>query len=108
MTPELFIQLLRAGENTCVEFKRCGGTPGLDTFETYCAFLNRDGGDLFLGVSDHGQVLGVPLNAVEGGVRNLVKVMNDGNQLSPPFYVLPEVFDYEDGRVTPARQYGSL
>ena len=99
MTPDLFTQLLRAGENTCVEFKRCGGAPGSDTFETYCAFLNRDGGDLFLGVSDHGQVLGVPLNAVEGVVRNLVKMMNDGNQLSPPFYVLPEVFDYEGKKV---------
>ncbi len=97
MTPEEIRQYLRAGENTCLEFKRCGGNPSADIFESYCAFLNRDGGDLFLGVLDDGKVVGVPEQAADSIVRNLIKVMNDPNRFDPTFYVLPEVLDY-DGR----------
>ncbi|MBQ6472773.1 MAG: putative DNA binding domain-containing protein, partial [Victivallales bacterium] len=88
---------------TCLEFKRCGGNPGADTFESYCAFLNRDGGDLFLGVADDGTVLGVPEQAADSTVRNLIKVMNDRNQLDPPFYILPEVFDYKGKKIVHLR-----
>ena len=63
MTSEEIIQFLIAGENTCIEFKRCGGNPEADIFESYCALLNRDGGDLFLGISDDGKVIGVPEKA---------------------------------------------
>ena len=103
MSPEEFEKYLMAGENTCIEFKRCGGNPSADIFESYCAFLNRDGGDLFLGVADNGTILGVPEQAVDSVVRNLVKVMNDRNQLEPPFYVLPEVFEYHGKKLVHLR-----
>ena len=38
------------GETVAVEFKRCGNGIESDTYETVCSFLNRFGGDLFLGV----------------------------------------------------------
>ena len=38
------------GEGLSVEFKRCSGRIEHDVFETVCAFLNRFGGDLLLGV----------------------------------------------------------
>ena len=40
------------GETVAVEFKRCGNGIESDTYETVCSFLNRFGGDLFLGVLD--------------------------------------------------------
>ena len=43
-------ELLRNGEGLAVEFKRCSGRIEYDVFETICAFLNRFGGDLLLGV----------------------------------------------------------
>ena len=52
MTSEQLEPYLMAGENTCIEFKQCGGNPSWDIFESFCAFLNRDGGDLFLGITD--------------------------------------------------------
>ena len=43
-------ELLRNGEGLSVEFKRCSGRIEHDVFETICAFLNRFGGGLLLGV----------------------------------------------------------
>ena len=40
------------GETVAVEFKRCGNGIGADTYETVCSFLNRFGGDIYLGVED--------------------------------------------------------
>ena len=54
MTKERLISLLEIGENTAVEFKRCGNGIESDTYETVCSFLNRFGGDIFLGVRDDG------------------------------------------------------
>lgn len=93
MTSEQLEPYLMAGENTCIEFKQCGGNPSWDIFETFCAFLNRDGGDLFLGITDDGKIVGVPENACESIIKNLIKVMNDPNLLDPPFCVLPETID---------------
>ena len=65
MTKETFENVLKIGENVCVEFKRGGNGAQNDTFETICAFLNRFGGDIFLGVTDDGKVVGVPEGEVE-------------------------------------------
>ena len=50
-------------ETIAVEFKRCGNGIESDVYETVCSFLNRFGGDIFLGVLDDGTVLGVPEKA---------------------------------------------
>lgn len=42
--------ILKIGENIAVEFKRCGNGIENDVYETICSFLNRFGGDLFMGV----------------------------------------------------------
>ena len=42
--------LLTIGENLNIEFKRAGDGPKVDTFESVCAFLNKAGGNLLLGV----------------------------------------------------------
>jgi ATP-dependent DNA helicase RecG len=65
MEARKFELILAIGENIATEFKRCGGKPEADTYETVCSFLNRFGGDLFLGVADDGTVLGVPDNAAQ-------------------------------------------
>ena len=52
--------ILEIGETIAVEFKRCGNGIESDVYETVCSFLNRFGGDIFLGVLDDGTVSGVP------------------------------------------------
>lgn len=58
--------VLKIGETAAVEFKRCGNGIESDVYETVCSFLNRFGGDLFMGVLDDGTVLGVPQKATHG------------------------------------------
>ena len=47
-----------------------------DTYETVCSFLNRFGGDIFMGVLDDGTVLGVPEKAAPDMVKNFIKVVS--------------------------------
>ena len=84
-----FENILKAGETTCIEFKRAGEGAKNDTFETVCSFLNRLGGDILLGVTDNGDVIGIPENTVEQIIRNIINITNDPNLLSPSFYLCP-------------------
>jgi len=96
MTGEQDIRtLLTIGENVVIEFKRAGNGPEHDTYETICAFLNRQGGDVLLGVENDGTVLGVPPKAAASMVKQIVNVMNDPNLWEPRFAVSPEIVAYE-------------
>ena len=71
---ETLENILKVGETTCIEFKRAGDGAKNDTFETVCSFLNRLGGDILLGVTDDGEVIGIPENSVEQIIRNIINV----------------------------------
>ena len=90
--------ILTIGETVAVEFKRCGNGIENDTYETVCSFLNRFGGDLFMGVLDDGTVLGVPEKAVSDMVKNFIKVISNPTLFSPTIYLVPEVIKYDEKR----------
>lgn len=52
-------ELLQQGEGLEVEFKTARFDLNKNTFETICAFLNRKGGHLLLGVDDSGKAEGI-------------------------------------------------
>lgn len=54
MDAETIKTTLEIGETIAVEFKRCGNGIEGDVYETVCSFLNRFGGDIFLGIQDDG------------------------------------------------------
>ena len=68
--------ILTIGETVAVEFKRCGNGIENDTYETVCSFLNRFGGDLFMGILDDGTVVGIPEKAAPDMVKNFIKVIS--------------------------------
>lgn len=90
--------ILTIGENIAVEFKRCGNGIESDTYETVCSFLNRFGGDIFLGVLNDGAVLGVAKNAVSDMVKNFIKVVSNPALFSPTVYLVPEKIEYDENR----------
>lgn len=56
-----------------------------------CAlFLNRFGGDIFLGVLNDGTVLGITKNAISDMVKNFIKVVSNPALFSPTVYLVPE------------------
>ena len=83
------------GETVAVEFKRCGNGIESDTYETICSFLNRYGGDIFLGVENSGKVCGVPKNAVEDNIKNFITMISNPDVISPTVYLVPEILEYE-------------
>ncbi|MBT1173959.1 putative DNA binding domain-containing protein [Bifidobacterium sp. LC6] len=98
MTPDDLTQVLRGGESTTVEFKRCGDLPHADTFETVCSFSNRMGGDIYLGIDDDGDVSGVDKSRVAEIERNIANVANNRKLFVPAPTLETEHCEY-DGRM---------
>ncbi len=88
--------MLKIGETVAVEFKRCGNGIESDTYETVCSFLNRFGGDLFLGVLNDGTVSGVPKNAVSDMIKNFIKVVSNQALFSPTVYLVPKIIEFDE------------
>ena len=87
--------ILDIGETIAVEFKRCGNGIESDVYETVCSFLNRFGGDIFLGVLDDGTVLGVPEKAAPDMVKNFISCTSNPALFTPTVYLSPEIIQYE-------------
>jgi ATP-dependent DNA helicase RecG len=79
--------LIKQGEGISVEFKECRRTLNRDVYETVCAFLNRHGGDLLLGVSDAGVVTGVDPDCVGRIKRDFVTAINNPKKINPACYL---------------------
>ena len=58
------LKLIRQGEGIFTEFKTCRNRLNRDVYESVCAFLNRHGGTILLGVQDSGEVTGIDPDAV--------------------------------------------
>jgi len=74
--------LIKNGESITTEFKESKSKLNRDVYETVCAFLNRDGGDIILGVADDGTIVGVE-NA-ENLKKDFLTVINNPQKLNPP------------------------
>ena len=96
MKIEKLRELLNDGEGLTVEFKQSKTKLNKDVFESVCAFLNRNGGHLFLGVKDNGSVTGVDREAIETLKKNFVTSMNNPQKISPTFYLSVEEYEIEN------------
>jgi ATP-dependent DNA helicase RecG len=90
---------LAIGETVAVEFKRCGNGISADTYETVCSFLNRFGGDIYLGVEDNGKVCGVPKKAAPDLVKNFINMVSNPDVINPTVYLTPEIVEYEGKQI---------
>ncbi len=99
MDLEKLKNILNIGETVTTEFKRCGNGIENDVYESVCSFLNRFGGDVFMGVLDDGTVAGVPEKAALGMARNFIKVISDPNLFMPTVYLTPEIIKLENGMI---------
>ena len=91
MREEIALQKIQLGEGITQEFKRCGGSIEKDVLETVCSFLNRFGGDIFLGVNDDGSIEGVSEKAARELIRNLNNLLSDEKLFSPACVVSSEI-----------------
>ena len=85
--------ILATGETVAAEFKKCSDGIRSDTYETVCSFLNRYGGDIYLGVEDNGTICGVPAVAATDIIKNFIKMISNPDILSPTIYLSPEILE---------------
>lgn len=95
MNTKMLKTFFEIGENIAIEFKRCGNQIEADVYETVCAFLNRFGGDIFLGVLDDGTVAGISEKAAPQLIKNFIKCISNPNLFSPTIYLVPEIKKYK-------------
>jgi len=93
MNIERVKRLLKEKENIRLEFKKAAAALPDNLFESICAMLNRDGGDIILGANDNGDIIGVEGSQVSTMVTNLVNLSNNQQKLDPPFILFPQNYE---------------
>ena len=87
------------GEGLNVEFKSASNALPRNVFETICAFLNRKGGYIFLGVKDNGKIEGIDEESIPNMLQTLANGMNNAQILMPTAFVESEIFDIDGKKI---------
>ena len=66
------LQFIQSGESTTIEFKEAKKNLPSNLFETVCSMLNRNGGHIFLGIKDNGEIIGVYKDYIKDIKKNLL------------------------------------
>ncbi|MFH1356386.1 MAG: RNA-binding domain-containing protein [bacterium] len=87
MTQQKIKNLLKLGEGINVEFKSSKNALSKDVYETVCAFLNRHGGTILLGVDDSGKVVGIDPENITQIKKDFVTAINNPQKIHPASYL---------------------
>jgi ATP-dependent DNA helicase RecG len=83
-------QIIEQGEGLTIEFKRAKDQLPANLFETVCAFLNRSGGNILLGVNDDKTIEGVNPAKAETFCKNIANLSNNPQKLFPWLFLFLE------------------
>lgn len=92
-------KLIAGGESRTVEFKESQVKLNRDVFETVCAFLNRYGGHIILGVADTKEVLGIDPSIISKIRSEFVSLMNNPAKITPTFYLSVEEYEIDGKQI---------
>ena len=87
MNTQIIKNLVAGGEGISVEFKTCRNKLNRDVYETVCAFLNRHGGTILLGVDDNRALTGIAPDAVAQIKKDFVTAINNSQKINPVCYL---------------------
>lgn len=99
MSIELVKNLLKQREKIRIEFKEARNSIPGNLFETVCAFLNREGGSILLGVNNRGEITGVDPLAIDQMNADISSLSNNPTKLDPPFIIFPSVVEIKNKKV---------
>src|SRR5665648_454519 len=88
--------IIRQGEGLQIEFKQCETALNKDVYETVCAFLNRAGGELLLGVRDDGAITGIASEFISQIKNDFTTAVNNPQKINPSFYLSIDEVIIED------------
>ena len=89
------INIINEGESVTTEFKEATGKLPKSLFQTVCSFLNRNGGNIFLGVSDDGKIIGVDKTKVNNLKKDFVNLCNNPEKIDPTVYLNIKEYEFE-------------
>lgn len=87
------------GESLHCEFKLAATQLPANFFETVCAFLNTDGGTIYLGISDSREIVGVAAEAVLRICSDIASLSNNPQKLDPPFLLFPQILELDERKI---------
>ncbi len=102
MTPTLpaeLLQLIQCGKSSTVELNLTEGEITEDVYQTVCAFSNRDGGNLFLGVRDNGEISGIEEDKIDQLKKDFVSSVRDERKIYPPLSLTPLAYTFGGRRI---------
>ncbi|MDR1895691.1 MAG: putative DNA binding domain-containing protein, partial [Prevotellaceae bacterium] len=99
MTASDIKNLILQGEGVSVEFKACTEEISPAVYETVCAFLNRSGGHILLGVNDNGEIAGIREQSVESLLKNFINTVNNPEILNPTFLFAPKIIELDGKKI---------
>ena len=85
--------IIAQGEGLKVEFKEAVNNLPSNLYDTICSFLNSQGGDVFLGIKDSGEIVGVNKGSLKNLQQAFASAMNNSQIINPPFCL--ELTPYE-------------
>jgi ATP-dependent DNA helicase RecG len=99
MTVSEIENIISQGEGLHAEFKQSRESLSRSVFETICAFLNRKGGYIFLGVKDSGAIEGITENSIQTQLKTLANDMNNRQIISPVTHVESEIAEIKGKKI---------
>lgn len=97
--PQALRRMIEGGESITVEFKKARTEVTRDVYETVCAFSNWEGGHIFLGVNDDGEILGIEKDKIDKVKSEFVTSVNNEEKMSPPPYLTPVEYEVEGKQI---------
>jgi ATP-dependent DNA helicase RecG len=85
------------GERSNIKFKEYARGISSTVYETVCAFLNAQGGDILLGVKDNGNIIGIVKGHISSIKQDVVTSVNNLSKLLPTVCLSAEEF-FIDGK----------
>lgn len=95
MTIQSILDLISQGESITIEFKECKNEIASEVYPAICAFSNRFGGHIFMGVNDDGEIIGVNQNCIKDMRKNFANMLNNPQKISPTLYLSAEEYEIE-------------
>ena len=90
------LEIIEDGEGVTTEFKKATNKLPNNLFETVCAFLNRNGGNIFLGVDDLGNIIGVDEDSIKRLKKEFVSLCNNEQKINPTVYLNIKEYKVDD------------
>lgn len=92
ISKNLLEEIVARKETISIEFKSAQGRDGegaipKDVYESVCSFSNRNGGNIYLGIDDNGNILGISANRIEKMKKEFVSAIQSGIKIMPPLYL---------------------